>query len=260
MLDMVAGGGVAASERGGRPQMALAGSVEAAVVRVESGCGSTRDWAAAGQRSCAERDVPSFMRSLAQIGEQIEAGSPPLGCSPPGGGVLLQLAAGRVATEAEVAQEEAKPQPVERPGPEAVRAAMRYCRQQHFSAGPQSVPGGAASCSQAREKQMRARQRLVCQLRARQKLAAQKLCARKWSGVSLAGASVKVDDVGGCNPGKRCCATAKQCRRVRRRIVAMALQRCAEARALRISISNAQQIRVAGCSEQIGRASCRERV
>ena len=112
MLDMVAGGGVAASERGGRPQMALAGSVEAAVVQVESGCGSTRDWAAAGQRSCAERDVPSFMRSLAQIGEQIEAGSPPLGCSPPGGGVLLQLAAGRVATEAEVAQEEAKPQPV----------------------------------------------------------------------------------------------------------------------------------------------------
>ena len=43
MLDMVAGGGVAASERGERPQMALAGSEEAAVVRVESGCGSTRD-------------------------------------------------------------------------------------------------------------------------------------------------------------------------------------------------------------------------
>ena len=38
MLDMVADGGVAASERGGRPQMALAGSVEAAVVRMFGYC------------------------------------------------------------------------------------------------------------------------------------------------------------------------------------------------------------------------------
>ncbi len=144
MADMVVGAGTVAEGQGEHSQTALGPD--------------------AGTAAGAGQEVELAMCQLAELGARM-APPEPGSCPVPGAGVLVLLAAGRVATEAEIVAEESRPVAVECPGPAAVRAAMRFCRARHLGSRAR-VQAAATDAPEAARALKERRRREAAQRRA----------------------------------------------------------------------------------------------